>query len=669
MTGRRITRGTIALLVAVPLVLIGPDPVAAAATPNETKLSASDGALSDFYGYSVAVGADGTVAVGARFDDDDGQDSGSAYVYTPNGSGGYTENKLTGSDSGAGDHFGTAVAVGPDGTIAVGARFADTGAVLDTGAVYLFEPDGGGGYNETGLAASDSSADQSFGRSLAIGPDGTIAVGAPGPFGSTIIGSVYVFVPDGVGGYSEVKLTASDGALGDEFGYSVAVAPDGTVVVGAWQDDDDGNASGSVYVYSPDGSGGYDEIKLNASDAAANDFFGFSVAIEPGGFVAVGAMADDDNGAQSGSVYLYVPDGLGGYSETKVTASDGDIGDQFGYSVGFGAERTLAVGAWLEDDGGLTSGAAYVYPLEGGFGSEMETKLTASDAEADDAFGFAVAIGDDSTLAVTAFSGDRPTVDDTGAVYLYDLRCNGVPVSVDLAAGQVPTAGDDVILGTAGDDVINALAGDDVICADDGDDIVNGGDGADTMLGEAGNDSLTGNGGDDYINGGDGDDVLAGNAGDDSIIGIGGADTVFGGSGNDEISGGAGDDLLGGGSDSDTINGDGGADRISGGSGDDGLISGDEGDDAVNGGGDNDAEVFGGEGNDTVSGNGGKDTVNGGPGDDEVRGGQNDDVVNGGPGDDLVAGNTGTDICDGGTTDEVAGDTAAPNCETILNVP
>jgi Ca2+-binding RTX toxin-like protein len=227
------------------------------------------------------------------------------------------------------------------------------------------------------------------------------------------------------------------------------------------------------------------------------------------------------------------------------------------------------------------------------------------------------------------------------------LLCNGLVVTVNLAAGDVPTAGDDVILGTAGVDVINAGDGNDTICAG------------------AGNDRVQGQNGDDTIFGGGDNDVLAGNAGNDMLHGQGGADSIFGGSGNDTITGAFGNDLLGGGSDTDTITGDQGNDTITGGSGNDGLISGGDGNDAVNGGGDDDNNVNGDAGNDTVSGNGGKDTVNGGDGDDQVRGGQNDDIVNGGPGNDFLAGNTGIDTCDGGP----GTDTTAPNCETILNVP
>jgi Ca2+-binding RTX toxin-like protein len=225
--------------------------------------------------------------------------------------------------------------------------------------------------------------------------------------------------------------------------------------------------------------------------------------------------------------------------------------------------------------------------------------------------------------------------------------CGGLPANVEIGNGGVPTVGHDVIVGTAGDDDISALNGDDVVCAGAGNDMVIGSGGADTIFGQ------------------DGDDTIAGNADEDILDGGDGADVIFAGSGDDVVTGGPGDDLLGGSSGSDEISGDGGSDTVSGGSGDDGAISGGDGDDAVNGGAGNDAAVTGDLGNDTVSGNGGNDVIDGGEGNDAVRGGPGDDTALGGDGDDFVAGNDGIDICDG----QDGTDTAAPNCETVLNVP
>jgi hypothetical protein len=154
----------------------------------ETKLIASDGASSDYFGYSVAVDGD-TVVVGARYDDDNGVDSGSAYVY----------------------------------------RFDGTDWI------------------ETKLLASDGATDDRFGISASVDGD-TVVVGAYGDDDNgSNSGSAYVYTFDG-SSWIETKLIASDGASSDRFGISASVDGD-TVVVGSDYDDDNGSSSGSAYVY------------------------------------------------------------------------------------------------------------------------------------------------------------------------------------------------------------------------------------------------------------------------------------------------------------------------------------------------------------------------------------------------------------------------------------
>jgi len=165
------------------------------------------------------------------------------------------------------------------------------------------------------------------------------------------------------------------------------------------------------------------------------------------------------------------------------------------------------------------------------------------------------------------------------------LMCNDLVVTVNLAEGDVPTAGDDVIRGTAGNDVINALGGNDTICALQGDDVIDAGDGFDKVFAGAG---------DDTINGGIGNDLLIGGLG---------SDTINGGNGNDRIQGGDGVDEL---------SGENGLDRISGGNGNDILR--------------------GGKFADELFGNLGRDQLFGDEGDDVLRGGAWKDVMNGGAG-------------------------------------
>jgi hypothetical protein len=190
------------------------------------------------------------------------------------------------------------------------------------------------------------------------------------------------------GEIGNAKLTASDGVIRDNFGHSVAIEGD-TVVVGASGSLSPVGQPGSVYVFvkAPGGWSGRltETAKLTASDAAAGDHFGHSVAIN-GGTIVVGAFQDDVGGNNAqGSAYVFVEPGGGwggSLTETaKLTSSDGGAVDLFGSSVAISGD-TVVVGAQLHHVGGNTAqGAAYVFvePAGGWGGSLTETaKLTAS---------------------------------------------------------------------------------------------------------------------------------------------------------------------------------------------------------------------------------------------------------------------------------------------------
>jgi len=304
------------------------------------KITASDGAIGDEFGYSMAVGS-GRIVVGAPRDDDSGGQSGSAYIFDLDGN---QIAKITASDGATFDYFGWSVAVG-SGRIVVGA-WGDDDAGSASGSAYIFDLDG----NQIAkITASDGAANDGFGWSVAVG-SGRIVVGASrDDDAGAQSGSAYIFDLDG---NQIAKITASDGAAGDEFGYSVAVGS-GRIVVGAWSDGDAGSASGSAYIFDLDGN---QIAKITASDDAADDQFGRSVAVGSGRIV-VGAYGDDDVGSASGSAYIF---DLDGNQIAKITASDGAAGDQFGYSVAVGSGR-IVVGARLDDDVRSDSGSAYTY--------------------------------------------------------------------------------------------------------------------------------------------------------------------------------------------------------------------------------------------------------------------------------------------------------------------
>jgi hypothetical protein len=159
------------------------------------------------------------------------------------------------------------------------------------------------------------------------------------------------------------KITASDAGISDRFGNSVAVGSD-RIVVGAYLNDDAGSSTGSAYIFDLDGN---QLSKITASDGASNDRFGTSVAVGSGRIV-VGANEDDDNGSRSGSAYIF---DLDGNELAKITASDGAANDYFGTSVAVGSGR-IVVSADEDDDNGFNSGSAYIYDLGEDYNSYIE---------------------------------------------------------------------------------------------------------------------------------------------------------------------------------------------------------------------------------------------------------------------------------------------------------
>lgn len=127
------------------------------------------------------------------------------------------------------------------------------------------------------------------------------------------------------------------------------------------------------------------------------------------------------------------------------------------------------------------------------------------------------------------------------------LECAGQVVTVDLARGQSPTAGSDVIRGTSGNDVIGALGGADVICSLGGDDTVSAGGGMDRVFAGPGADSVRAGGAGGLVIGGDGDDTLIGGIGNDDLRGNAGDDSLLGRAADDVLRGGVGDDMCDGG--------------------------------------------------------------------------------------------------------------------------
>ncbi len=266
------------------------------------KLTADDAATGDRFGWSVASCGDHAI-VGVSHDDDAGSESGSAYVFDVIT--GEQLHKLTADDAAEGDWFGVSVGISGDLTI-VGAYYDDDAPYADSGSAYVFDVITGEQLHK--LTADDAAEGDWFGISVGISGDLAI-VGAPyNDVAGSNSGSAYVF--DVITGEQLHKLTADDAVAGDCLGVSVGISGD-LAIVGAYYDDDAGSESGSAYVF--DATTGDQLHKLTADDAAADDRFGYSVAISDD-LAIVGAHGDDDAVSTSGSAYVFSgsdPDGDG----------------------------------------------------------------------------------------------------------------------------------------------------------------------------------------------------------------------------------------------------------------------------------------------------------------------------------------------------------------------
>ena len=266
----------------------------------EAELLDANGAAGDRFGYFVAIYED-TIVVGAICDDDNGFNSGSAHVFARSGKTWIHQAKLLAPDGADLDQFGRRVAIN-ENTIVVGTKYDDDNGSA-SGSAHVFVRSGETWTHQAKLLAPDGAEGDEFGDSVAIYGD-TIVVGADGDNSNgDDSGSAHVFVRSGETWTHQAKLLAPDGVANDYFGYRVSIYED-TIVVGALWDDDNGDFSGSAHVFVRSADEWNHHAKLLAPDGAVGDEFGNSVAIY-GDAVVVGARRDNDNGDDSGSAYVF----------------------------------------------------------------------------------------------------------------------------------------------------------------------------------------------------------------------------------------------------------------------------------------------------------------------------------------------------------------------------
>lgn len=294
----------------------------------------------------------------------------------------------------------------------IGAPFEDN-FFNDDGSAFLFTRSESGWSYTTHIQPNNADAFRFFGFSVAIDGDDMI-IGAPKYFFHDSIGSAYVFHRQGNVWVQQAELIPNDGQADDQFGISVGIWND-VAVVGAWTDSTPISKAGSAYVFRRFGSQWVQEQKLTADDAQANDAFGSSVSIA-GDTLAVGAISDDDRGSAAGAVYMFLRSGTSWSQQAKLTASDGEAFDSFGYSVSMSGERVL-VGSPFDNSPLSDAGSAYVFRRDGSTWVQ-EAHLFASDAAGGERYGRSVSM-DGFHLVVGASRDSNERGFQAGSAYFY----------------------------------------------------------------------------------------------------------------------------------------------------------------------------------------------------------------------------------------------------------
>ncbi len=379
---------------------------------NAQKLAAAEALSGDMIGTAIALSDDGGfLLVGASGDDAAGTDSGAVYSYQYDNGLWMPGQKITSPAGGQSlTYFGGAADLNAEGSRALIGASGENG---DVGAAYVLFRSDGSWHVAARIAAPDGIAGDYFGSQVALSADGLIAVVAA-PDAVEGQGAAYVFVDQGGAWMLQARLIASDGGPDDGFGTVLALSDDGTrLLVGAA---DDKYEIGAAYLFDQAGGAWIQSHKLTASDPAEGDRFGYPLTLSGDGTLAlIGAVGDNH---YTGAAYSFAFDGLTWAEQQKFTAPDSAGMTSFGSSLAMSRDGSTAVIGAYGTEG--TAGGTYVYRRK--INNDGLTvwkdwgKLLAPDRSVQDFFGTTSALDASGSRAVIGANGSG---DFRGAVYAF----------------------------------------------------------------------------------------------------------------------------------------------------------------------------------------------------------------------------------------------------------
>jgi hypothetical protein len=325
------------------------------------ELTAPDGGSGDNFGYSVAINGNFAI-VGAPFWDSTGVlfNAGKAYIYQYDGSNWNYYSSITAGDPGLDDNFGNAVALDNNYAI-VGARW-DSENGNRSGAAYIFFFNGSTWDQQAKLIAADGQVSDRFGYSVSINGNFALVGARFDDDGGTNAGSAYVFERSGTTWSQQAHLEATDAFDQDNFGTSVAIYGNRILIGSPFDDTIVGSSAGSAYMFLNSGGVWTQQYKITPNDASSNDRFGHSISFY-NDYTVIGTPRDDAPfiGPEAGSAYTFLIYDSSWTQKAKIIADDISSEDEYGFSVAIN-KGTVLVGSPFDDHSSMTDvGSVYFY--------------------------------------------------------------------------------------------------------------------------------------------------------------------------------------------------------------------------------------------------------------------------------------------------------------------
>lgn len=386
----------------------------------------------DIFGV-VASNSDASILVmGGPLDDDGGTNAGAALVYTGNKNIGWQLRQKLISNS-PGGFFGTSIDINSDGTVIIMGGNGDDDAGIDAGAALIYTGNSDVGWQLKQKLTGDSAGDQ-YGKSVAINNDGTVLIigGDNDNEGGPNVGAGLVYTGNLADGWQlkqkliGVNIVDSINSPGPFFGNSVAINGDGSILMMG------GPYSNSALIYKGSPILGWEFAQRLLGDTIF-DNFGMSVATNNDGTILImGGNGDDDSGTNAGAALVYTGNALDGWQLKQKILSNSPTG-QFG-RVAINSDGTvLLMGGTSDSQGGAVAGASLVYTGNAINGWQLKQKLVGDSAG--DQFSSVDTNSDGTVLLMGGFLDDDGGT-NAGAALVYSLE--NTPCSSSSSSSNMP---------------------------------------------------------------------------------------------------------------------------------------------------------------------------------------------------------------------------------------